>query len=118
MRCLSAPKSRSSPFSLSARCRQASTATRPESALGDFSAMLCISTSTLCASSSTSFGSPCARRVYGWPRIVTRTVFLSDGTIRALTPAELVYLSQKFFDAAAHLFALRAQGLHLGGKLR
>src|SRR5690242_2082153 len=108
MRCLNAPRSCSRLLSLSARCRQASTATWLESALGALPAMLCISSSTLWASRSTSTGSPLALSVYAWPRIVTRTVFLPGGDI-GLGPAELIDLPQELLDPAAHLLALGAQ---------
>ena len=61
-RCLSWLRSRSSVRSLSARCRQASTAMRVESALGALAAMESISSSTLAATSSTSRGSPAGQQ--------------------------------------------------------
>ena len=55
-------RSRSSRRSLSARCRQASTAMRVESALGALAAMESINSSTLAATSSTSRGSPAGQQ--------------------------------------------------------
>src|ERR1019366_4692617 len=121
-RSLSWLRSRSSARIRSARCRQANTAIRVESAFGALAAIDSISSLTLAATSSTSRESPLVSSVYGRLRMVTRTCCLSGALFSMrnspqkpaaprLRGAQLIDLPQQFLDAAAHLLALRLQGL-------
>src|ERR1043166_3686209 len=96
---------------------------RVDSALGARAAVESISSLTPAPPSSVPRGSSAANSVYGRLKIVTRTVCFSgvpsirfSAGLAVLPGAQLVNLSQQFFDARPNLFALRLQRLQIVGE--